>query len=270
MGREMVGRKGWDDLDTVTEKTGDMFFPGTGDIWDKGSGPGEYYAVNVPLKDGIDDESYQHVFKPVIKRVFEMFRPSAVVLQCGADSLAHDRLGCFNLTLKGHGECGTYVKSFNVPTLVLGGGGYNIRSVARCWVYETALLLDTDIEDTIPYNDYWQYFEPNHKLHFTKQPGIENQNGKEYLDKLKVKVFENLRCLAAAPSVQMQEVPPMYIPSDDEEEQDANEKPRTDEAQPGGEFFDHDLRGLLTAKATKRIWNWMMTMHHWRVRRSRT
>ncbi|CAI8020593.1 Histone deacetylase 6 [Geodia barretti] len=31
----------------------------------------------------------------------EVYRPSAVVLQCGADSLAGDRLGCFNLSLKG-------------------------------------------------------------------------------------------------------------------------------------------------------------------------
>ena len=31
----------------------------------------------------------------------EMYQPGAVVMQCGADSLSGDRLGCFNLTLKG-------------------------------------------------------------------------------------------------------------------------------------------------------------------------
>ena len=31
----------------------------------------------------------------------DVYRPSAIVLQCGADSLAGDRLGCFNLSLKG-------------------------------------------------------------------------------------------------------------------------------------------------------------------------
>lgn len=35
-------------------------------------------------------------------KVMEMYQPSAVVLQCGADSLSGDRLGCFNLTIKGH------------------------------------------------------------------------------------------------------------------------------------------------------------------------
>lgn len=85
---------------------------------------GRYYSVNVPLKEGIDDQSYYQVFKPVISNVMEFYRPSAIVLQCGADSLAGDRLGCFSLSSKGHGECVNFVKDFNVPTLVVGGGGY--------------------------------------------------------------------------------------------------------------------------------------------------
>lgn len=30
---------------------------------------------------------------------------------------------------------------FGKPLLVLGGGGYKIVNVARCWTYETAVLL---------------------------------------------------------------------------------------------------------------------------------
>ena len=51
----------------------------------------------------------------------------------------------------GHAECVRYIKSFNRPLLVLGGGGYTIRNVARCWTYETAVLLDTQVNDKIPY-----------------------------------------------------------------------------------------------------------------------
>lgn len=28
---------------------------------------------------------------------------------------------------------------------MLGGGGYTIRNVARCWTYETAVALDCEI-----------------------------------------------------------------------------------------------------------------------------
>ena len=70
-------------------------------VQDIGAGKGKYYAVNIPLRDGMDDESYESIFEPIIAKVMETFQPSAVVLQCGADSLTGDRLGCFNLTVKG-------------------------------------------------------------------------------------------------------------------------------------------------------------------------
>jgi hypothetical protein len=38
-------------------KYGDYFFPGTGDVKDVGVKGGKYYSVNVPLKDGINDET---------------------------------------------------------------------------------------------------------------------------------------------------------------------------------------------------------------------
>ena len=60
-------------------------------MYEIGAESGRYYSVNVPLKEGIDDTSYFQVFKPVISSVIEFFRPTAIVLQCGADSLAGDR-----------------------------------------------------------------------------------------------------------------------------------------------------------------------------------
>jgi hypothetical protein len=39
----------------------------------------------------------------------------------GADSLANDRLGCFNLSIAGHAEAVRFMKGFNVPLLVTGG-----------------------------------------------------------------------------------------------------------------------------------------------------
>ena len=80
---------------------------------DVGAEKGKYYAVNFPLRDGIDDESYEMIFKPVMAKVMEMYRPSAVVLQCGADSLAGDRLGCFNLSLRGRCTCRCVGKTFS-------------------------------------------------------------------------------------------------------------------------------------------------------------
>uniref|UniRef100_A0A673C2J4 Histone deacetylase n=1 Tax=Sphaeramia orbicularis TaxID=375764 RepID=A0A673C2J4_9TELE len=201
------------------------YFPGTGDLRDIGAGKGKYYAVNYPLRDGIDDESYEAIFKPIMAKVMEMYQPSAVVLQCGADSLSGDRLGCFNLTIKGHAKCVEYMKSFNLPLLMLGGGGYTIRNVARCWTYETAVALDATIPNELPYNDYFEYFGPDFKLHISPS-NMTNQNTNDYLEKIKQRLFENLRMLPHAPGVQMQAIPEDAIQEDsgDEEEEDPNKR----------------------------------------------
>ncbi|XP_008120699.2 histone deacetylase 1 isoform X1 [Anolis carolinensis] len=201
------------------------YFPGTGDLRDIGAGKGKYYAVNYPLRDGIDDESYEAIFKPVMSKVMETFQPSAVALQCGSDSLSGDRLGCFNLTIKGHAKCVEFIKSFNLPMLMLGGGGYTIRNVARCWTYETAVALNTEIPNELPYNDYFEYFGPDFKLHISPS-NMTNQNTNEYLEKIKQRLFENLRMLPHAPGVQMQPIPEDAVPEDsaDEDEEDPDKR----------------------------------------------
>ena len=77
----------------------------------------------------------------------DWYRPGAIVLQCGADSLAGDRLGCFNLSMRGHAQCVEFMKKFNVPLMILGGGGYTIRNVARTWTYETAVAVDMPLAE---------------------------------------------------------------------------------------------------------------------------
>lgn len=134
-------------------KFGD-FFPGTGDVTDVGAGSGKYYALNVPLGDGMTDESFLKIFKRVVDQAIKVYQPGAIVLQCGADSVAGDRLGRFNLSIKGHAECVRFVQSKRIPLMVLGGGGYTIRNVARTWAYETAVIVNRhhDLPETVPPN----------------------------------------------------------------------------------------------------------------------
>lgn len=47
------------------------------------AGQGRYYALNIPLRDGITDEAYESIFRPVMARVMEVYRPEAVIMQCG-------------------------------------------------------------------------------------------------------------------------------------------------------------------------------------------
>mmetsp|Transcript_33202 Transcript_33202/g.63734 ORF Transcript_33202/g.63734 Transcript_33202/m.63734 type:complete len:430 (+) Transcript_33202:466-1755(+) len=209
-------------------KYGDFFFPGTGDLKQVGQGRGKYYSVNVPLKDGLDDTSFQRMFKPIMTKVMEVYQPGAIVLQCGADSLSHDRLGCFNLSLDGHAECVRFMKKFKVPLMVTGGGGYTKSNVARCWTYETAVVCEQKLKDDIPLNDYYEYFsDGNYKLKLQPHGIVDNTNTKAYMNNVKQTVMEHLRAIEHAPGVQMHEVPPdHFLPEfeEDYEETDPDER----------------------------------------------
>ena len=61
----------------------------------------------------MDDMSFEYIFKKTIDNVMDKYRPDAVVMQCGSDSLSGDRLGCFNLSVRGHGNCLKYIKTFS-------------------------------------------------------------------------------------------------------------------------------------------------------------
>ena len=177
------------------------------------------YAVNVPLRDGITDESYKSVFQPVswrlvalnlwridcqvIRRIIEWYQPGAIVLQCGSDSLSGDRLGSFNLSMRGHAACVQFVKSFNLPLLLLGGGGYTVKSVSRTWAYETGLAAGQELQGTIPNNEYYEYYGPDYELD-VRPSNMTDHNTPEYLEKLKEAVFEVLRDKNAAPSAPLQ------------------------------------------------------------------
>lgn len=142
-------------------------FPGTGDVGDTGEGPGAYYAINFPFFGGVCDKVYLSVFKEVIGAVFEAYKPEAIVLQAGADSLAGDSVGMengsFNLSTRAHAECVRFVRDLNKPLLVLGGGGYSKQSVARCWAVNTAVLCgqELNLPESVPTTDFYysQYRE---------------------------------------------------------------------------------------------------------------
>ena len=116
----------------------------------------------------------------VIDKILEVYRPSAIVLQCGADSLSGDKLGCLNLTMQGHASCVQYVRKKNIPLLLLGGGGYTVKNVARTWTYETACALgvENEIDLNLPWNEYFEWFGPRYRLE-VPESNMEDMNVKD-------------------------------------------------------------------------------------------
>ncbi|KAJ1872987.1 histone deacetylase, partial [Coemansia sp. RSA 486] len=157
-------------------------------------------------------------------------------------------LGCFNLSMDGHAECVRFVKAFNLPTLVLGGGGYTIRNVSRVWAYETGILVGAEMDRKLPMNDYMDYYAPEYTLNVPAY-NVGNMNSPEYLDRMRSQVLQNIERTRFAPSVQMQDVPrDVDRDTADEDALDPDERmpesARDQHIVPDAEMYEADSMGL--------------------------
>lgn len=66
-----------------------------------------------------------------MQEVYAHFNPEAVVMQLGADTMAGDPMCSFNMTPVGVAECLQYVLRWQLPTLLLGGGGFELYVLAN-------------------------------------------------------------------------------------------------------------------------------------------
>lgn len=227
------------------------FFPGTGGLNTTGPAhplnPGAHHALNVPLHDGVEDGEYISLFQAIIGPCIRTYQPGAIILQCGADSLGCDRLGCFNLNIRAHGACVAYTKTFGLPTLVVGGGGYTPRNVSRLWAYETAICLDAEsklnpvLPESLPFRSH---FRPDCSLFppLSEMRKLENKNSKAYLESLVQHAMEQLRYIKGAPSVQMSRIPPDIMGIREDVEKEIEEEKESIDA----EMEDRDGAGVST------------------------
>jgi acetoin utilization deacetylase AcuC-like enzyme len=116
------------------------------------------------LLSRMDDDTFSNLFEHIVVELVKQYDPEAIVMCCGADGLVNDRLGPFNLTSVSYGKALSLVKAFDVPLLLVGGGGYNNANVARCWTHMTATALGVDLSDDIPEHDEFLEYGPSYKL----------------------------------------------------------------------------------------------------------
>lgn len=129
---------------------GRTLFPGTGAASEKGRGEGLGYCVNVPLYPGTDDEVFWKGFEAVVPRLFEAFRPDVVVSQLGVDTLESDPLAHLEMTTNGFSKVARYLTDQAPAWVALGGGGYDLGNVARCWTLAWAIMNRVDLPDELP------------------------------------------------------------------------------------------------------------------------
>lgn len=116
-------------------------WPGTGLATDRAGGG----ARNFPVPQGFNDTEMRHLMQRAILPMIQRFQPEALLLQSGADALEEDPLARLSLSNNAHREVVRAIKSLAPRLLVVGGGGYNPYTVARCWAGIWAELNDVPI-----------------------------------------------------------------------------------------------------------------------------
>ncbi len=112
--------------------------------------PGRARVCNIPVPKGFNDSELDYVLRTVITPACNKFRPEAVVVTCGADGLAGDPLSGMALSNGALWDSVLALTAMAPIRLVLGGGGYNPWTVARCWAGLWGRLSNRPIPETLP------------------------------------------------------------------------------------------------------------------------
>ena len=133
-------------------ESGQYLFPGTGFVGELGAGQGEGYAVNVPLAPYTGDQVYLWAFEQVVPSLIEAFQPDVLVTQLGIDTYHSDPITHLALTSRGYVQVVTALRrqAAGRPWLALGGGGYDLSAVARCWALACGVMVEREWPDPLP------------------------------------------------------------------------------------------------------------------------
>ena len=165
-------------------ETGTFLFPGTGFSEEIGTGKGKGFSVNLPFYPGTDDETFVWGFNEIVPALIDAYKPDAIVAQLGVDTMSTDPLTHLELTTNGFCEMVKKIREFNLPLAALGGGGYNVANVARCWTLALGIFAGIELSDTIPEN----------KIRLLKEHGYEGKGLRD--NKIKGKMDESIQKMA--------------------------------------------------------------------------
>ena len=137
-------------LTISTHERGERLFPGTGFVHEKGEGDAYGFSVNMPLENYTDTEVYLPAFEAVVPPLLERFKPDVIVAQLGIDSHRTDPLTHLALDVQGFARALQRIVPMAPRLIALGGGGYDVRNVARAWTVAWAVLNQVELPARLP------------------------------------------------------------------------------------------------------------------------
>jgi acetoin utilization deacetylase AcuC-like enzyme len=110
-------------------------YPGTGDIEETGTGPGEGATLNVPFPSGTTHHSYLAAVDELVAPALDAFDPELLLVSAGFDAHEHDPISRLRVSTEGYGALTDRVRATAADTdaalaFVL-EGGYGLDTLAE-------------------------------------------------------------------------------------------------------------------------------------------
>ncbi len=121
-------------------------WPHTGVPDDTGGGQ----SCNLSVAPGFADADLELLMAEVVLPLVRRAAPDLIVVTCGADGLAGDPLSRMALTNRALWAAVAALTAAAPGSVVLGGGGYNPWTVARCWAGLWGVLNGFALPDRLP------------------------------------------------------------------------------------------------------------------------
>ncbi len=143
-------------------ETGRYLFPGTGNVTERGEGPGYGYSLNIPLDAFSEDDSFQAAINKVLPIAVERFQPDIIISQNGCDAHYFDPLTHLNASMNIYYEIPKLVHNLahqytEGRWLALGGGGYDHwRVVPRAWTLLWGIMNDYNFQKDAKIPETWR------------------------------------------------------------------------------------------------------------------
>lgn len=116
-------------------------YPGTGALEELGEGPGMGFTANAPLAAGSGDPEVRSLVRNLFLPMAREYRPDAILVSAGFDSLVGDPLGGLRLSAPFFGEMARSLRTVSPRVVGFLEGGYQLDRIPDAALAEVHGLL---------------------------------------------------------------------------------------------------------------------------------
>jgi len=130
------------------------FYPGSGQLNERGLGAGQGKIINMPLPPLSGDGAFRVAYQEIVPALLSRFQPEMVLVSFGFDAHWKDPLANLLVSARGYGEAVLSLRTWAQANcqgriaLVL-EGGYDLEAAAACSLAVVQALLEDKISDDL-------------------------------------------------------------------------------------------------------------------------